>query len=439
LGADDPETALKMLVHWHQEDRHHQEGLTELKRGRRLVDSQAAKIGMSREVLADIALAVMQETADGDDRVGYVVKTKLPNQRMTFIVVKEAGAYRLLDVLGGSNSSAEFTGYEVLARAEQGRLPEARQLLDWIRDEISPTGGDDPLAGPVFPRFWQKGQTGSTEVIRQAGAALLAGDKSTAADAVPLLKAVLQNTSDAASRERLQLALAIAYGHTKQFKEFLDTAASLYANYPESDRAFSMISSALAEMGRWDELEAHIATRLKKNPHDAVAIRARLQAALNHGDVEIGRHQEDLLRQSGKLQVVDLNNLAWLALIAGKVDQRALDTLQEGVLQSQASPDADLLHTAAALYAEIGKPVEARDVLLQSIDVKGIDEPDSASWYVFGRIAENYGQTAAARQMYQRVTKPENLVRMPSSTYALAQKRLTESKYPWQRNSSIES
>jgi transglutaminase-like putative cysteine protease/tetratricopeptide (TPR) repeat protein len=438
LGADDPETALKLLAHWHKEDRHHQEDLTELKRGRRLVDSMAVKIGLSREVLADIALAVMQETIDGDDQVGYLVKTKLPNQSMTFIVVKEGGAYRLLDVLGGSNSSAEFTGYEVLARAEQGWLPEARQLLDWIRDEISPTGGDDPLAGPVFPRFWQKGETGSTEAIRQAGAALLAGDKSTAADSIPLLKAGLQNASDAASRERLQLALAVAYRYTKQLKELLDTAASLYANRPNSDRAFSMISSALADLGRWSELEAHVANRLKKDPHDPVAIRARLQAALDHGDLEVGRRQEDLLRQSGKLQVVDLNNLAWLALIADKVDQRALETLQEGILQSQANPDAELLHTAAVLYAEIGKPVEAREVLLQSIDVKGIDEPDSASWYVFGRIAENYGQTAAAHEMYKRVTKPENLVRMRSSIYALAQKHLNESKDPSQRNSSTE-
>lgn len=128
-------------------------------------------------------------------------------------------------------------------------------------------------------------------------------------------------------------------------------------------------------MGRWDELEAQVAIRLKKNPHDPAAIRARLRAALDHADLEAGRRQEDLLRQSGRLQVVDLNNLAWLAIVADRVRQIALETLQEGILQSQANPDSALLHTAAALYAEIGKPVEAREVLLQSIDVKGIEEP----------------------------------------------------------------
>jgi len=106
------------------------------------------------------------------------------------------------------------------------------------------------------------------------------------------------------------------------------------------------------------------------------------------------------------------------------VDQRALETVQEGILQSQANPDGALLHTAASLYAEAGKAVEAREVLLQSIAVNGLDEPDSIAWYVLGRIAETYDEAGAAREMYGKVTKPEDLLDLSSSTYALAQRRL---------------
>ena len=68
------------------------------------------------------------------------------------------------------------------------------------------------------------------------------------------------------------------------------------------------------------------------------------------------------------------------------------------------SPTPTLLHTAASLYAETGKSVEAREVLLQSIALRGDDEPHPNSWYVFGRIAENYGggRGPPRRQSYER-------------------------------------
>jgi len=126
----------------------------------------------------------------------------------------------------------------------------------------------------------------------------------------------------------------------------------------------------------------------------------------------------------GKLETLDLNNVACLALLAGKVDQRAIKTVQEAILRSQEHPDPSFLHTAASLYAETGMSAEARNVLLQSIELRGLQEPDSDSWYVFGRIAENYDQIAAAREMYARVTKPEHAADLPDSVYVLAQRGL---------------
>jgi hypothetical protein len=52
------------------------------------------------------------------------------------------------------------------------------------------------------------------------------------------------------------------------------------------------------------------------------------------------------------------------------------------------------------------------------------DEPDDSEWYVFGRIAENFGLSEEATAMYRRLIKPSNERLIASSCYALAQQRL---------------
>ncbi len=427
MGATELDQIYSVMSRYHERRSKDAEANLELRRSRRQISAQMAKLELDTEIIADLTLSSQQDSIDGDDQNGYLVKRKLSGQSMEFIVVKDGPEYRVLDTVGSSSSTV---GYEVIERVRQGHLSEARRLLDWVRDETGSAGGDDPLAGPVLPRFWQKGQQGSAVEIRQAAAALLASEKDSAADSIPLLKVELETAAEAGLRERLQLALASAYALTGQSEELLDTATALAASRPTSDRAFSMIGLALIKLGRWEALETHAAARLKKDARDPQALRLQLESAVGQVNLQLGRRQEDLLRQSGKLQASDFNELAWLALLAGAVDQRALDAVQQGILQSQSNPTATLLHTAASLYAETGKSVEAREVLLQSIALRGDDEPDPASWYVFGRIAENYGEVGAARDMYGRVTRPKDELAVPSSTYALAQRRLAALKGP---------
>jgi tetratricopeptide (TPR) repeat protein len=423
IVASEPEKAIELLSHYHQKVKNQSDEVNDLKRTRRQLQSETAQTGMGFDAMVDIMLASWQAVVEGDARNGYRVKARMGGRNTTFVVVKEGEQYRVLDMVGSGNS-AEFIGYEVLARVEQGRLPEARSLLDWVREEVSPAGGDDPLAGPPFPRFWQKGQPGNGSEIRQAALALLAVDKDTAPGSIPLLESNLETAADDAERQRLTLALANAYRVTKRPDKLLKAATALAVNYPSSDTAFSMIGSALLALGRWAELDAHTASRLKKEPPDPLAARLALDAAVQQVNLEAGRKAEQLLRRAGKLESGELNQLAWMALVAGKIDEEVLDTVQQGVMQSQANPSANLLHTAAAIFAEAGKSVEARGILLQSLAVSGLEEPNSASWYVFGRISENYGEAEAAREMYAKVTKPENQLDLPSSTFTLAQRRL---------------
>ena len=74
--------------------------------------------------------------------------------------------------------------------------------------------------------------------------------------------------------------------------------------------------------------------------------------------------------------------------------------------------------------AELGKEGDARSNLLQRMQVSGSEEPDYADWYVFARIAEQYGLTHEAAAMYHKLAKPRNELMIPASCYALAQRRL---------------
>jgi hypothetical protein len=76
------------------------------------------------------------------------------------------------------------------------------------------------------------------------------------------------------------------------------------------------------------------------------------------------------------------------------------------------------------VYAEIGKTKEAREVLIQAMDLLGLDEMESNYWYAFGRIAEQYGEIEAATADYNQVKKPSKTVQVPNSSYRLAQNRL---------------
>jgi hypothetical protein len=109
--------------------------------------------------------------------------------------------------------------------------------------------------------------------------------------------------------------------------------------------------------------------------------------------------------------------------MAGKVTPATLELANRGMMISN-NKDASLLHTLAALQAELDKPSEARASLLQRIAALGEDEPDDNDWYAFGRIAEPYGPKRDAAAMYLRLERPKNEQAIPSSSYALAQRRL---------------
>jgi hypothetical protein len=378
---------------------------------------------ISVQTAMDIGFAAFRDTVAGDDATGYRVKllnaTNDGPKEMAAFVVKEDGQYRILAFVNG----LEVLGQEALRRLDRGDLRAARQWLDWAHEEQ--TAGrrrtDDPLATPPFVSLWTRNREADADATRCAAAGLMA-EGSPAAQALPLLQACRQAAADPARQGFFDLALAHADRRLERWADLAAVAARLLAAAPTSEHAYGLAVLAAARADRPDDLRRVAEARLERLPGDPLALRTLADVKRRNGDFDGEEELLGKLVDSGQAEAIDFNNLAWLALVRGRVDDKAIENAQRAATLS-AYNSYSALHTLASLYAEMGRTAEAYRIILQALGTKLDESPTSVDWYIFGRLAESYGLPEAARRYYERVepglTKPD-----PSSTYQLARKRL---------------
>jgi tetratricopeptide (TPR) repeat protein len=379
----------------------------------------ALKQGLPMNVAMEIGLGAMELSQEGNDETGHRVRMRLrtavPGAKPiseTFYIVRENERY----VIAASTHAS--VGVSVLHFADVNDLESARTWLNWVREEIGAGGGDDPLASPPFAALWPKSKATATAAeIRAAASVLLVSDSDYAPVAVERLLAVRDSVPEEL-RVRVDLALVGAQSQIDA-KDRVEVARRIFEAAPDSAVAFSIYAAALATNGQAEEARRIAGSRLEKLPNDRDALRMLSEASASTGDFEaaIGYLSQIIHRLDP--QAGDYNNRAWNALFAGKpMDEAVLDANHAVSLE----PSPGVMHTLAAVYAEAGNSLEAREKLLESMDLADREEPDSVDWYVLGRIAENYGATDAALAAYQRVTRPKRA--HLSSTYELTQRRL---------------
>jgi hypothetical protein len=211
----------------------HAEDIEEVKKGLdagKKLNSQLAREGSSLDVTIDTMLQAMDPKGEGDDTTGLREKVQIPGgQNLTFFVVKEGGQYKLLDSSEKPNSIA----LEVLDRVKAGDLKGAKVLLDWIREDQHLAGGDDPLGGPVFPRFWIKGQAADAQKMTMAAASLMVSTKATAAQGVKVLEETRKSATTDREKTNIEIALANGYVQLEDYSKLLEVASDLVKNVPE--------------------------------------------------------------------------------------------------------------------------------------------------------------------------------------------------------------
>jgi len=366
-----------------------------------------------------LMLATVDPKGEGNDATGYREKVQIPGgASLTYFVAKEDGVYKLLDSAERPNAIA----LEILDRIKAGDLAGAKALLDWLREESHLEGGDDPLGGPVFPRFWTKGQSADARRMKLAAASILVGTKPTVTEGVALLEEARKNAISEREKTNILLALGSGYVLQNNFAQLLETSSELLKQEPESKLAFLENVQALMGLGRHSEALRLADERLKILEGDEDALNMKMEIEANRGNYAAARGWGQKLVDQGKQNASLLNGIAWYALFTGKVEDADIAASIKSTQLSKENPH--ILHTLACLYATAGKATEARDLLLRSMDELDLDSPDDDYWYALGLIAEQYGEREIAISDYRKLEKPKHVLAIPTSSYTLAQMRL---------------
>jgi len=384
--------------------------------------SVAEKSGITVPILADLTLSTAHFITEGDDKLGYKITIEtLGGVSQDVFVVREEGGYKLADFSSVPTPVPENIGWEVVARLAKHDLVGARRWLDWAREKVHINTGDDPLSGQPFPHFWTKGQDADEVTVRTAALVLLPSKELKGENLAALIEA-RNNTKSDDERARLNLVLAYAYSAQQKWTELLEVADELLKKFPDSITAFRFVTSAYAGLKQFDAWDKLVQVEMEKHRDEADYIRSAAGLAQYRGQFAKARELLKGLIDRGKGTSNDLNSYAWDALfISSPVDQDALDTALRASELTKSSKFG-ILHTLACLYAAVGKTKESHQFLLQAMDEAKLEEPDSSIWLGLAIIAEQYGETEAARTMYGRVDKPG--IDHPASSYALAQQHL---------------
>lgn len=363
-----------------------------------------ARSDLPAPVAVDLALAALRETVSGDDAAGYriVMSSSAAADRTIGYVVLEDGEYRVAAV----DRALWLVGGEALRRLERGDLSGARQWLDWAYEELDGENGSDPYQSSAFLDLWTRGAPGDAEQVRCAAASLLSYD-GTLTQTLPILTACRHAVSAASEaseasegprRAALDRALLTVYLALGRHGEAAETAFRL-AETSDSEILYRAQLMSLIDLRRWDDLRRIADARLAKTPGDVLAQDTFAELALRQGNFDEAERIVGRILDTGRAHADQYNTAAWIALVRGRADERVLELAQRAASLSDYRDHA-ILHTLATVYAEQGKTAEAYRVILQALELKG--EPGVDDWYVFGRLAEQYGLPDAARRYYEK-------------------------------------
>lgn len=378
--------------------------------------------GVSSAVGLDVLVALSQVVVEGNEAAGFRVRIQMPwnaeSKNDSWFVVREKGQL----LLAAMDEATSSFGIEAFRRLDLGDVAGARLMLDRAREVVWSGGGDEPLSGHPFCRFWVKGQEATAQEIRVAAASLLTPEKDSR-EAVQILLQGRLGAKDETARGRFDIALLEAYMARSEWAALEPVSERLVQANPLSKKAAVARIMALAGSKKWADMLNFTNERLTREPFDTEFLGSKASALGHLGRLE---EQEQLLKAaigSGKANAMDFNNLAWGDLVRGKVTEQSVDWARRSVLLKPEKNGA-AQHTLASLLTERGETNEALELFFKEVSSREEEELRSEDWYLIGRIAEQFGEKEAAIGNYQRVTPPKETEAMEGSCYALAAKRL---------------
>ena len=414
------EAAMNRLLarHAYASDQEWRRNLKQVDQSRGALRVGAAQDNLPQAVLLDLLATSLKLSSEGEDDTGYrITMQSLGAKPRQLFVTRESDGFRVVT----DGDKPQEAGNQVLYLLANHRDKEAQSLLDWMRGKISRGGGDDPLLGPIFPRFWTAGDAPDHAAMRLAGLSLIASTPAIK-ESLPELAAAWQKAPAGDARLNLELLLANGYRSTQDGAHLKEIAAEILKSFPDSNTAIDFAGAADYLLGNWDDWKQMLDSRLAKHPDDENLIRMESRYFDARGDWSSSRATLQKLFDNGKAAASDYNMYAWTSLFDNTVNDDALKAARQATMltNNRTFPE---VHTLACLYAAHGETSEARDLLLKAMAIDEADEPNSEVWFGFGSLYQQLGVNDAAIAAFEKVEKPEGRVD-PSSTYALAQTQL---------------
>ncbi|NOZ95389.1 MAG: DUF3857 domain-containing protein [Acidobacteria bacterium] len=376
------------------------------------------------KVLVDLGFTVLDAKVTGKEgpvrRVRLISATGENRSETTIWAIRQGREWRVLAIEGVLGPLGEAA----LDELDRGHPRGAYEILDWARKQTRLWDSPDPFDGSPFARCWKENGEGDSATARLAAAMLIAGTAHPDRG-VKILKERLAKGIEGPMEAWARIALAQGLETQEKHGRALELWSRLLEQHPESDRLFFGRTSVLASLSRWDEIRAAVSDRLERFHDERTVVRCqRLLAsvAMRTGRFEDAEKWLAMLTESEKALPSDFNNRAWLALVRGKPGREALDWAFRASKLSGGGHG--VLHTVACLLAAMDRPADAYQVIVQAIASSPRREPQDVDWFVFGRMAETYGFLDIARESYGKVKRPEGESLLPTSTYALAQRRI---------------
>ncbi len=376
---------------------------------------------MIKEAYLDVMLSALTFTVEGDLHTGYHLLAAGGGEASPSFYYLAPKDGRLL--VAGSPYYESQIGAQIADFLDAGNRAAAERWLDWMVEDYAgyqaTVGKGDRFAGLAFYRFWDREHRDPGMIPYAAAAVMARGEQ--AGRAVPILEKGRSLYPDRS--EDFDHALIVAYLQLDRFAEAERTARRLVQVDADSAQAMRFLTYSQLSAGKTPEAAATVLNWIDRHPdHEE---NADLLMILEPSTYPERRLEEvfNALENRGSLDASDYNSRAWLALFSPPVTEDALRYARTAVSLSQGNDD-NILHTMAALYAEVGRCEEAKRILDREMELNGLVAPGSDEWYVIGRIAEQYGLPAAGREAYRQVDAPEAGDIAWLSCYTLALRRL---------------
>ena len=365
-------------------------------------------------VIDDLMLSMLQLHVEGDAAGWRLDGDTATGAHAISYVALDRGAAKII----GTTDTPAGVARHVLRLLARHDDEAAARCLDWLAKDLPGSSSKDAIR--LFHELWG-GPLPRDRRAMELAAVVLADGTVPAVRAIPVLARCGATTT--LGQLACDVFLAHGYEQLRKWQNLADLAKDWQARAPKDfvPLAIATRARALARLGRGDDADRLLAGALMSDPGDAELERARVVVALARGRIDDALAVGARLVADPDATGADLNNIAWLQMIAGRDLPGALALARRAVAQ----PDSphERLNTLAAIEAESGD-LQAAEADSDRAMASAHDAPPAdEDWYLAGRIDELLGLRDDAIAAYRHV-KPAGPGEWLPSSATLAARRL---------------